>query len=168
MRKLVLATAIAATIASPVAAQPSIAILTGSTSGVYYPLGNAISAIFLKTIPGARSTVQVTQGSVENLKLLEDGDGELAFSLGDSLSAAWKGNADAGFRNPLSKLRGVALWRMCAVSLISTIKVLRPAAMSSTAPTRVKMRSTRPMVAAAAGTKLPIWARMVIRATWRR
>jgi uncharacterized protein len=108
MRKLVLATAIAATIASPVAAQPSIAILTGSTSGVYYPLGHAISAIFLKTIPGARSNVQVTQGSVENLKLLEDGDGELAFSLGDSLSAAWKGNADAGFRNPLGKLRGVA------------------------------------------------------------
>src|SRR4029453_11361243 len=83
-------------------------ILTGSTSGVYYPLGHAISAIFLKTIPGARSSVQVAQGSVENLKLLEDGDGELAFSLGDSLSAAWKGNADAGFRNPLSKLRGVA------------------------------------------------------------
>jgi len=108
MRKLVLATAIAATIASPVAAQPSIVILTGSTSGVYYPLGHAISAIFLKTIPGARSSVQVTQGSVENLKLLEDGDGELAFSLGDSLSAAWKGNTDAGFRNPLSKLRGVA------------------------------------------------------------
>jgi TRAP transporter TAXI family solute receptor len=108
MRKLVLATAIAATIASPVAAQPSIVILTGSTSGVYYPLGHAISTIFLKTIPGARSNVQVTQGSVENLKLLEDGDGELAFSLGDSLSAAWKGNADAGFRNPLSKLRGVA------------------------------------------------------------
>ena len=108
MRKRVLATAIAATNASPVAAQPSIVILTGSTSGVYYPLGNAISAIFLKTIPGARSTVQVTQGSVENLKLLEDGDGELAFSLGDSLSAAWKGNAEAGFRKPLSKLRGVA------------------------------------------------------------
>jgi uncharacterized protein len=108
MKKLALATVIAAALTSPVAAQSSIAILTGSASGVYYPLGNAISAIFLKTIPGARSSVQVTQGSVENLKLLEDGDGELAFSLGDSLSAAWKGNADAGFRNALTKLRGVA------------------------------------------------------------
>src|SRR5258707_8526361 len=108
MKKVALAIAIAAAVASPVAAQPSIAILTGSTSGVYYPLGHAISAIFLKTIPGARSNVQVTQGSIENLKLLEDGDGELAFILGDSLSAAWKGNAEAGFRNPLTKLRGVA------------------------------------------------------------
>jgi TRAP transporter TAXI family solute receptor len=108
MKKLALAIAIAASVASPVAAQPSIAILTGSTSGVYYPLGHAISAIFLKAIPGARSNVQVTQGSVENLKLLDDGDGELAFSLGDSLSAAWKGNAEAGFSKPLAKLRGVA------------------------------------------------------------
>ncbi len=48
MKTLVLAGAVAAALASPVAAQPSIAILTGSTSGVYYPLGNAISAIFLK------------------------------------------------------------------------------------------------------------------------
>jgi len=102
MKKLALATVIAAALTSPVAAQSSIAILTGSASGVYYPLRNAISAIFLKTIPGARSSVQVTQGSVENLKLLEDGDGELAFSLGDSLSAAWKGNAEAGFRNALT------------------------------------------------------------------
>src|SRR5438034_10311377 len=108
MRKLALAVAIAAALASPAAAQPSIAILTGSTSGVYYPLGNAISVIFLKAIPGARSSVQVTQGSIENLKLLEDGDGELAFSLGDSLSAAWKGNPEEGFGSPLTKLRGAA------------------------------------------------------------
>jgi uncharacterized protein len=108
MKKLALAAVIAAAVTSPVTAQTSIAILTGSTSGVYYPLGNALSAIFLKTIPGARSSVQVTQGSVENLRLLEDGDGELAFTLGDALSAAWKGNAEAGFRHPLGKLRGVA------------------------------------------------------------
>ena len=74
MKRLAFAIAIAMALTSPVAAQPSITILTGSTSGVYYPLGNAISAIFLKTIPGARSSVQVTQGSIENLKLLEDGD----------------------------------------------------------------------------------------------
>ena len=128
VKKLALAIAIAMALTSPVAAQPSIAILTGSTSGVYYPLGNAISAIFLKTIPGARSSVQVTQGSIENLKLLEDGDGELAFSLGDSLSAAWKGNAEAGFRTPLTKLRGIAaIYRnyvQLVVSEASGIKAL--------------------------------------------
>jgi TRAP transporter TAXI family solute receptor len=45
---------------------------------------------------------------VENLNLLEAGRGELAFTLGDSLSDAWKGNADAGFKAPLKKLRTVA------------------------------------------------------------
>src|SRR6266478_4570792 len=122
MKKVALAIAIAAAVASPVAAQPSIAILTGSTSGVYYPLGHAISAIFLKTIPGARSSVQVTQGSIENLRLLEDGDGEIAFSLGDSLSAAWKGDTEAGFRTPLSKLRGVAAIYRNYVQLVVTEK----------------------------------------------
>jgi TRAP transporter TAXI family solute receptor len=89
-------------------AQESIVILTGSTSGVYYPLGNALSAIVTKTIPKARASVQVTQGSIENLRLLNEGDGEIAFTLGDSLSDAWRGNAEAGFKSPLKNLRGVA------------------------------------------------------------
>jgi TRAP-type uncharacterized transport system substrate-binding protein len=38
MKKLALATAIATALTSPVAAQSSIAILTGSASGVYYPV----------------------------------------------------------------------------------------------------------------------------------
>src|SRR5260370_17677254 len=84
--------------------------------------------MLLKAMPGGGSSAQVTQGSIENLKLLEDGDGELAFSLGDSLSAAWKGNAEAGFRNPLSKLRGVAaIYRnyvQLVVSAASGIKSL--------------------------------------------
>jgi hypothetical protein len=98
----------AACLAPPVAAQTNITILTGSTSGVYYPLGNALSSVFLKAIPGLRTNVQVTQGSVENLRLLQNGDGELAFSLGDTVTAAWKGNKDAGFATPMSRLRGLA------------------------------------------------------------
>src|SRR5712692_3802576 len=108
MKRLVFAAAMAVAMTAPAGAQTNIVILTGSTSGVYYPLGNAISTIFLKAIPDVRSTVQVTQGSIENLRLLEEGDGELAFSLGDTVSAAWNGNAEAGFGTPLAKLRAVA------------------------------------------------------------
>src|SRR5262249_23152840 len=102
------AAGLAAIIATSASAQTNLVILTGSTSGVYYPLGNAISSIFIKSIPGAQSSVQVTKGSVENLHLLETGDGELAFSLGDTVSAAWRGDPQAGFRTPLKKLRGLA------------------------------------------------------------
>src|SRR5712692_8603381 len=57
---------------------------------------------------------------------------------------------------------------MFAVSVISTMNVDMPALMSSCAPTRVKMRSTRPMTAASAGTKLPHWASSTITAACRR
>jgi hypothetical protein len=45
---------------------------------------------------------------VENLNLLQAGRGEIAFTLGDSLSDAWAGSEDAGFKTPLKKLRGIA------------------------------------------------------------
>ncbi len=82
-------------------------VLTGGTSGVYYPMGVALSKIYGEKIAGTRPTVQATKASVENLVLLQQGKGEIAFTLGDSLAAAWKGEEDAGFKAPLKKLRGV-------------------------------------------------------------
>ncbi|MCE5973774.1 TAXI family TRAP transporter solute-binding subunit [Sinirhodobacter sp. WL0062] len=96
-------------VSAPVAqASEFINILTGGTSGVYYPLGVALSDIYAKGIEGARTQVQSTKASVENLNLLQQGKGELAFALGDSVKYAWEGNADAGFKEPLSKLRAIA------------------------------------------------------------
>jgi uncharacterized protein len=95
---------------APLAAPASefINILTGGTSGVYYPMGVALSQIYGEQIPEARVQVQATKASVENLNLLQDGKGELAFSLGDSVKLAWDGDAEVGFAEPLDKLRGVA------------------------------------------------------------
>lgn len=90
-----------------VRAQDFINVLTGGTSGVYYPLGVALSKIYGEKIPGVRPTVQATKASVENLQLLQQGKGEIAFTLGDSLAAAWAGDEDAGFKTPLKKLRGI-------------------------------------------------------------
>ncbi len=85
-----------------------VTVLTGGTSGVYYPLGVALSQLAGKAVPDAKTSVQATKASAENLNLLQAGRGEVAFSLGDSLSDAWKGDAEAGFKAPLKKLRGVA------------------------------------------------------------
>jgi TRAP transporter TAXI family solute receptor len=94
---------------TPVAAkaQDFINVLTGGTSGVYYPLGVALSKIYGDKIAGTRPSVQATKASVENLVLLQQGRGEIAFTLGDSLDAAWKGDEEAGFKTPLKKLRGI-------------------------------------------------------------
>lgn len=83
-------------------------ILTGGTSGVYYPLGVGLSKIYADNIEGARTQVQSTKASVENLNLLQQGKGELALALGDSVKLAWEGDAEAGFKEPLAKLRGIA------------------------------------------------------------
>ncbi|WP_318867569.1 TAXI family TRAP transporter solute-binding subunit (plasmid) [Sinorhizobium meliloti] len=83
-------------------------VLTGGTSGVYYPLGVALSKIYGDKIEGVRTQVQATKASVENLNLLQQGRGEIAFSLGDSVKLAWEGNTDAGFKAPLDELRGIA------------------------------------------------------------
>ena len=83
-------------------------VLTGGTSGVYYPMGVALSQIYGKALPDAKVSVQATKASAENLNLLQAGRGEVAFTLGDSLSDAWKGDPEAGFPTPLKKLRTIA------------------------------------------------------------
>ncbi len=88
--------------------QQFINVLTGGQSGVYYPMGVALSQIYAKSIPNVRSTAQVTKASAENLNLLQAGRGELAFALADSVSNAWKGDAEAGFPKKLDKLRGLS------------------------------------------------------------
>jgi hypothetical protein len=110
-QKLGLTVALAAAVASGAAVaqqQQFINVLTGGQSGVYYPIGVALSQIFGKDIPNVRSTAQVTKASAENLNLLQAGRGELALALADSVSDAWKGDAEAGFPKKLDKLRGLS------------------------------------------------------------
>jgi TRAP transporter TAXI family solute receptor len=109
MRSVLLALALLVGFAVPSrAAETQVTILTGSTSGIYYPLGIAFSSIYGNAIKGVSFTVQSTKGSVENLQLLESGDGELAFALADTTADAWAGNNGAGFTTPFVRLRGVA------------------------------------------------------------
>ncbi|QMV63378.1 TAXI family TRAP transporter solute-binding subunit [Pseudomonas berkeleyensis] len=91
-----------------IAAPTFINVLTGGTSGVYYPIGVAMSQIYGNNIEGAKTSVQATKASVENLNLLQSGRGEIAFALGDSVEDAWNGVEDAGFKAPLTRIRAIA------------------------------------------------------------
>ncbi len=106
--------------AGPAAAQEFVNVLTGGTSGVYYPLGVALSEIYAEGIPGVRTQVQATKASVENLNLLQQGKGEIAFSLGDAVALAVKGDKDAGFPAPLDKLRGIAAIYPNFIQIVAT------------------------------------------------
>lgn len=109
LRRFLAVAGVALVAAAPAQAQQKfVNVLTGGTSGVYYPMGVALSQLYSKVLPDAKISVQSTKASAENLNLLQSGRGEIAFALGDAVSAAWKGDEEAGFRTPLKKLRAVA------------------------------------------------------------
>jgi TRAP transporter TAXI family solute receptor len=123
MRSKLIAAAVAilAVVPAPSAqAQSFINVLTGGTSGVYYPLGVAIGKIYSDKIPNVKTQVQATKASVENLVLLQQGRGELAFTLGDSLKAAWEGDEEAGFKAKLDKLRTIGAIYPNYIQIVAT------------------------------------------------
>jgi TRAP transporter TAXI family solute receptor len=73
------------------AQQKTIAIGTGGTGGVYYPLGGGLANLLSKYLPGYQATAEVTGGSVDNLKLIGSGQSEVAFSMADAALDAFKG-----------------------------------------------------------------------------
>jgi hypothetical protein len=68
-----------------------LSIATGGTGGVYYPYGGGLAQLISDKIPGIQATAEVTGASVDNLKLLQQGRADLAFTLADSLAEAVKG-----------------------------------------------------------------------------
>ena len=159
MQSRLLAAAVAATALLPAPsaqAQAFINVLTGGTSGVYYPLGVAIGKIYSDNIPNVKTQVQATKASVENLILLQQGRGELAFTLGDSLKAAWDGDEEAGFKTKLDKLRTIgAIYPnyiqivATADSGIKTLTDLRGKSLSVGAPKSGTELNSRAILAAA-------------------
>ncbi len=101
-------------------AEQFINVLTGGTSGVYYPLGVAIGKIYSDKLPNVKTQVQATKASVENLILLQQGRGEIAFALGDSLKAAWDGDEEAGFKARLDRLRTIGAIYPNYIQIVAT------------------------------------------------
>jgi len=112
--------AAALSLAPAAGAQQFVNVLTGGTSGVYYPLGVAIGKIFSDKLPDVKTQVQATKASVENLILLQQGRGELAFVLGDSLKAAWEGDEEAGFKAKLDRLRTIGAIYPNYIQIVAT------------------------------------------------
>jgi len=74
-----------------IAQQTNIAIATGGTGGVYYPMGGGMANVLSKHLPGMQATARVTGGSVDNLKLVGSGQSEVAFTMVDAARDALKG-----------------------------------------------------------------------------
>jgi hypothetical protein len=88
----VLGAAATAGLAPTVQAQGTqISIATGTTGGVYYPLGGGLANILNRAIPGMAMTVEVTGGSVANLQLLGANRVGMLMAQGDAVVDAVAG-----------------------------------------------------------------------------
>jgi TRAP transporter TAXI family solute receptor len=69
----------------------NIAIATGGTGGVYYPLGGGMANVLSKYLPKVQATARVTGGSVDNLKLIGSQQSEVGLVMVDAALDALKG-----------------------------------------------------------------------------
>lgn len=98
-----------------------LAIATGTTGGVYYPLGGALANLISRQMPGMSATVEVTGGSVGNLQLLGANRVGLIFTQVDAAVDAIRGNDR--FRGRPVPARAIAVIytnRMQVVTVAST------------------------------------------------
>ena len=86
-----------------------ITVLTGPTSGFYYPIGGAFSS-FLGEV-GYRTSATATGGSVENINYILTGQGELSIAMVDSVIQAYEAYGVFEGKPPATDLRAMmGLW----------------------------------------------------------
>ncbi len=112
----------AASLAMPGMAQAQaatqMAIATGTTGGVYYPLGGALANYLSRGIPGMSATVEVTGGSVANFQLL--GAGRVGMVFGQ-VDAAVDGIRGAGpYRGRTVPARAIAVLYTNRMQIVTT------------------------------------------------
>jgi TRAP transporter TAXI family solute receptor len=95
MKHLLAVLAAAASLVLAPAAQSqekiNLAIGTGGTGGVYYPLGGGMANILSKHLPNVRATAEVTGASVDNMRLIGAGRQDFGFTMADTALDATKG-----------------------------------------------------------------------------
>lgn len=86
-----------------------LSIATGGTGGVYYPYGGALARLISEKIPNTQVTAEVTGASVDNLKLIQLGKVDLAFTLADTLAEAVHGSGPFKETGAVGSVRTLAV-----------------------------------------------------------
>lgn len=85
-----------------------LAIATGGTSGVYFPLGGAFANIITEKVSGVTANAESTGASIENVNLLNTGEVDFAMIQNDISYYAFHGVEMFDEREPMSNLRAIA------------------------------------------------------------
>ena len=91
-----------------------VAIATGGTAGVYFPLGAALAEVWSGKVPNVQATAQTSGASVANIRLLQRSDVAVAFIQNDITYYAFHGtemfmDRVANKTQPIANLRGMAM-----------------------------------------------------------
>lgn len=90
-------------------AKQFLTVLTGPSSGIYFPIGGAFST-FLGSI-GYRTSATATGATAENINALLTGQGELAIAMADSAIQAVEASGAYEGKAPAKELRSImGLW----------------------------------------------------------
>ncbi|TDR93745.1 TAXI family TRAP transporter solute-binding subunit [Enterovirga rhinocerotis] len=91
MKAFWLGLAACAALAGGASAQTTLAIGTGGTGGIYYPLGGAIANLLSTKLPNTQATAEVTGGGVDNIRLIASGQTHMGMIgtdvAGDAMAA---------------------------------------------------------------------------------
>jgi TRAP transporter TAXI family solute receptor len=68
-----------------------LSIVTGGTGGVYYPYGGGLASLISKNVTNVEASAEVTAASVDNMKLIQSGKADIAFTMADTLYDAYEG-----------------------------------------------------------------------------
>lgn len=91
---------------APGNAEQRINIATGTTSGAYYPIGNAMAKIWTDKVPGIRASAQSTEASAANMNFLQQKEAEVAFTMANVAVYAYEGQ-DTFKGRAIKDLRGM-------------------------------------------------------------
>lgn len=67
------------------------ALATGTTAGIYYPLGGAVASRWTRDVPGVVVRAEVSAGSVTNLIQVAKGESDIGFGQADAVADAVRG-----------------------------------------------------------------------------
>ncbi len=98
---------IAGFVSTATAADINMVLATGGTAGTYYPFGGAMAKIWNSKIPGVNVTAQATGASVENVRLINKKEAELALAQSDTIDFAF--HAKEAFKEKLTKMAVLAV-----------------------------------------------------------
>ncbi|MEU3282755.1 MULTISPECIES: TAXI family TRAP transporter solute-binding subunit [Streptomyces] len=71
-----------------------ISIATGTTAGIYYPMGGAMAEVINRKAEGVEASAETTGGSVQNLRLIADGQSDMAIAQSDVVHQAHHGQGE--------------------------------------------------------------------------